>query len=286
MKHVRESLNEYYDFKFFKIFEEDEKTNLKDKEKDGLKIIEKIKKNFEDFKKDSKGKISAYKLFWEENQSSKQAFSQSGSLYKMFNSDYIIGILELKPKTLSDGSLDGGLGASDEPQEEIIEGKEITQDNEENNSKFIKEHWVTINEAEEDINLDLNPKDDESDIDLDVKDEHEEDDSNVDLDTESNKEDDMDMNLDSNKKNLTSPQTYFVVYDISGEGREEIFRCGSNNVINTFKEFYNDTFKASMKNAIIKYKELKQKEKMSAEKSQKKKQEKQKDSKLRKFLDM
>jgi hypothetical protein len=84
--------------------------------------------------------------------------------------------------------------------------------------------------------------------------------------------------------NLTAPQTYFVVYDISGDEREEIFRCGSNNVVNAFKSFYNDTFKGSMKNAILKYKEAKELEKQEAEKAEKQKEETSKESKLKKFL--
>jgi len=83
---------------------------------------------------------------------------------------------------------------------------------------------------------------------------------------------------------LTAPQTYLVVYDISGDEREEIFRCGSNNVVNAFKEFYNDTFKGSMKAAILNYKEQKEQEKVKAEKSEKEKAQSDKQSKLKKFL--
>jgi len=118
MKHVRESLNQYYDYKFFKVFEEeDEKADLKKKEQDGLAVIEKLKKNFEDFKKDAKGEILKYKEFWEENKQTKEGFTESGDVYKLFDSDFVAGVLELPVETLSDGSIDGGMGATDEPEE-------------------------------------------------------------------------------------------------------------------------------------------------------------------------
>ena len=125
MKHVRESLNQYYDYKFFKVFEEDVKADLQTKEKDGLAVIEKLKKNFEDFKKGAKDEILKYKEFWEENKKTKEGFTESGDVYKLFDSDYVVGVLELPVETLSDGSIDGGFGATDEPEEEIIEGPEI-----------------------------------------------------------------------------------------------------------------------------------------------------------------
>jgi len=260
MKHVRESLNQYYDYKFFKMFEKDEKANLKKKEQDGLAVIEKIKKNFEDFKKNAKGEILKYKEFWEENKQKKEGFTETGDVYKLFDSDFVVGVLVLPAETLSDGSIDGGMGATDEPEEEIIEGKVL--------------------EAE---------GDGEEDLGLDLDDSPEKDATN---DPEQSPDEEMspigepiagDMPSEETLS-FTEPQKYFVVYDISGDEREEIFRCGSNNVVNAFNEFYNDTFKAAMKNIILQYKAKKDKERKEVEKSEKKKIEANKNSKFRKFL--
>ena len=294
MKHVYESLNQYYDYKFFKMFEEYDKSNLKDKESDGLKIIDKIINNFDDFKKDAKGEILKFKEFWEENQKAKKMFPEPGAIYKLHDSDYAVGILELPVELNADGEIEGGLGAFPEDEEEIIEGPELEPE-EEKKEEFFEEQEVPnpTNEAEEsedDIDLDL---------DLDVEDEEGED-----LDSPDNQLDDIapeepvdDVEVDSEvdietpveepsePANLTQePQTYFVVYDLSGDERDEIFRCGSNNVVNSFKDFYNDKFKGSMKNAILQYKEQKEKEKAEAEKAEKKKAEKEKETKLDKFL--
>ena len=96
-----------------------------------------------------------------------------------------------------------------------------------------------------------------------------------------------DMPLDGagGEPSLTGPQKYFVVYDMNGDGeREEILRTGSNNVVNAFKEFYNDTFKGTMKNIILQYKQAKEQQKIEAEKQEKKTVEKEKGSKISKFL--
>lgn len=316
MKHVHESLNQYYDYQFFKVFEEeDEKADLKNREKDGLAIIEKIKKNFEEFKKGAKGEILKYKEFWEENKKNKEGYTETGDVYKMFDSNYVVGVLELPVETLSDGSIDGGMPATDEPETEIIEGPELDSQEEkpEGETEFFEEQQVpnaenATNEAEEgdDIDLDLELPDEEGEEDLpqetDVAGEEESGEEmptdDLDLGTDEPEEempaddteamDDLDNSAeetsDEESTELTAPGTYFVVYDISGDQREEIFRCGSNNVVNAFKAFYNDTFKGSMKAAILSYKEKKAQEKIEAEKSEKKKAESAKDSKVKKFL--
>lgn len=316
MKYVSETLNQFYDYKFFRVFEEKEVTDLKSREQDGLKVIDKIKKNFDEFKKDAKDEILKYKEFWEENKQNKEAFSETGDIYKLYNSNFVIGVLELPVETLSDGSIDGGFGETEDSDEEIIEGKEINNESEENiiteSETFYEEHTVNnendeLNEADDDdLDLDFGDEDtnledetDETD-ETDLGDEEETEDMNLDDETgetdDLNLEDEEDTGMgdeimqsdDSTDDDSTSvidgPQTYFVVYDITGDEREEIFRCGSNNVINAFREFYNDTFKGSMKNAILKYKEAKEAEKLEAEKSEKKKAESTRDSKFKKFL--
>jgi len=302
MKHVRESLSQYYDYKFFKLFEE-ETTDLKSKESQGLAVIDKIISNFDDFKSAAGGEITKFKEFWEENKKNKEGFSDSGNVYKLHDSDYVVGVLELPVETLSDGSLDGGLGATDEPEEEIIEGPEIgaEEDVEEPQEDFFEER--PTNEAEEeekdlDLDLDAAPEEDSLDLDaapeedgldLDIAPEEEtpeEDLPTDDLATEEPIEDlpTEEPVMGGEQANLTSPQTYLVVYDMASGEREEILRCGSNNVVNAFNAFYNDTFKGSMKNAILQYKEQKEKEKIEAEKTEKEKAQKEKDSKVNKFL--
>jgi hypothetical protein len=194
----------------------------------------------------------------------------------MFDGDYVIGVLELPAETLSDGSIDGGMGATDEPEEEIIEGKEISE----------------AEETEDDPNLDLG-LDIEGGEDLELPAEEPTDEPKEQPAVEAPLEEptsDPSAEMPAEQMpseepaNLTAPQKYFVVYDITGDEREEIFRCGSNNVVNAFNAFYNDTFKGSMKNAILQYKETKETEKTEAEKSEKKKVESDKQSKLKKFL--
>jgi len=287
MKHVSESLRQYFDHTIFRLIEEKSDTSdLKEKEKDGLAVIEKLKKNFDEFKKDANNQINKFKEFWEENQKTKEAFTETGDVYKMFNDSYVVGVLELPTETLSDGSIDGGMGAVDEPEEEIIEGKEIG--------------GPEMNEAEEDDlgldNLDDLFGDEEGEEMLEPPTEGDsleepttEPEEPMDVPTDDDPAADMDLGsepgeMDTEEPSLAEPQLYFVVYDITGDEREEIFRCGSNNVVKAFKEFYNDIFKGSMKDAILKYKEQKQEEKAKAEKSEKEKAQKQKDSKIKKFL--
>lgn len=268
MKHVRESLREFNDYKFFSLFEEEEagtdKETLKSKEQEALKIIDKITQDFEDFKKDSGGEILKYKEFWEGNQQAKKQFTEPGDVYKLFGSDYVVGVLELPVKTLSDGSIEGGLGATDEPEEEIIEGNEVGA-----KTEFFEEQSVPgttasvpVTEAEEgdDLDLDLN------------------------LDDETPAEAPAEAPTEEPEKDLTAPQTYLVVYDLAGGEREEIFRCGSNNAVKAFTAFYNDVFKGSMKSAIADYKKQKEEEKIEAEKAEKAKKEKEKENKVKKFL--
>ena len=296
MKHVYESLNQYYDFKFFKVFEDEEKTELKDKESQGLAVIDKIAQNFDKFKKEANGEILKYKEFWEENKKAKEAFIEAGegNVYKMFDSDYVIGVLELPAETLSDGSIEGGLGATDEPEEEIIEGPELGVEDAESTEEapveseedFLEERPVTEAFEEEGIDLDMNldtPPTEEEGLELDMPG------SEVpapaeeptDLPAEEPKAEEP---ISSEEPNLNAPQKYFVVYDMAGNEREEILRCGSNNVVNAFDAFYNDTFKGSMKNAILQYKQKKEEAKKESEKSEKTKAEKEKESKLDKFL--
>jgi hypothetical protein len=296
MKHVSESLSQYYDYKFFNLLEEKEETaDLKSKEKDGLAVIDKIVKNFEDFKKAANDEIGKYKAFWEENKKAKEGFSESGEVYKLYDNDYVVGVMELPAETLSDGSIEGGLGATEDQDEEIIEGKAIGEDDEELSEGDDSEQISEAEESEDDLDLDLaapeseekdveNTEDTTNDLDLDLGDSPEGETTEPEADS-TEPVSDVDTGIEpSASDNLSSEQTYFVVYSTAGEEREEIFRCGSNNVVNAFKEFYNDKFKGAMKDIILKYKEQKEEQKKVAEKSEKKKVEKSKETKLQKFL--
>jgi len=308
MKHVRESLKEFEDFKFFSLLEEEkagtDKETLKSKEGNGLKIINKITKDFDEFKKSASGEILKFKEFWEENQSVKKGFTETGEgLYKLFGSDYVVGVLELPVQTLSDGSIEGGLGATDEPEEEIIEGKEITQDEPSpSDAQPVTEAEEGEEDKDKDLNLNLDdapegqpenePMPDEVSTEEPTTEEPLEEPTGeltgepTEQPTEQPSEQPTEEPSMSSEPttDLKAPQKYFVVYDISGDDREEIFRTGSNNVVKAFNSFYNDTFKGAMKNAIIQYKEQKQQEKVEAEKTEKAKKETEKQSKVQKFL--
>ena len=285
-----------------------------------------MKKNFEDFKKDAKGEILKYKEFWEENKKAKEGFAEEGEgdVYKLHDSDYVVGVLTLPVSTLSDGSIDGGMGATDEPEEEIIEGKEIQPaGNVEPAAKpqenFFEEKMVPnpTNEAEEDdddglplegaedttddLGLDTNVEEPGAEaaddgLPIEGQDDLATDDSGLATDTTETPAEVPEIPAESPETpaespemseptaDLNAPQKYFVVYDTAGDEREEILRTGSNNVVSAFTSFYNDTFKGGMKNAIIKYKETKELQKKEAEKAEKSKVETDKSSKIKKFL--
>jgi len=302
-----------------------DKSTLQDKEKDGLAVIEKLKKNFEDFKNGAKGEITQYKEFWEENKKTKEGFAEEGEgdVYKLYDSDYVVGVLTLPVSTLSDGSIDGGMGATDEPVEEIIEGKEIQpagniEPEAEPQENFFEEKMVPnpANEAVEpdddglplegsedttdDLGLDTNvsepgaePADDG--LPIEGADDLGTDDSGLPAEGTPEEtpletpETTPEMPAESPEMSeptadLNAPQKYFVVYDTAGDEREEILRTGSSNVVSAFTSFYNDTFKGGMKNAIIKYKETKELQKKEVEKTEKSKVETDKSSKIKKFL--
>lgn len=298
MKHVRESLREFYDYKFFSLFEEEEagtdKETLKSKEQDALKIIDKVTKDFEDFKKDSGGEILRFKEFWEENQQNKKQFTEPGDVYKLFGSDYVVGVLELPVKTLTDGSIEGGLGATDEPEEEIIEGKEVGQ-----KTEFFEEQMVpnpvsgsptvptVTNEAETKTPTEASVEEpkgqDNSDLHFDDNTG-----SPAEVPSEEAPQEEAPMEeptpVEEQTRDLTAPQQYLVVYDLASGEKEEIFRCGSNNAVKAFTAFYNDIFKGSMKSAIANYKKQKEEEKIEVEKVEKAKKETEKQNKVKKFL--
>jgi len=347
MKHVRESLTDFYNKQYFdelyakyKLYEEEEteekefneseeteeksenkkedkneikdKSNLQDKEKDALDIIKKIEDDFKKFKSASKGQVSDFKTFWEENQQSKELFSETGNIYKMHNSEYVVGVLELPVKKDADGNLEGGLGAFQE-EEEIIEGKPQKEIQIEGDTAGIDgmapaggtpgataPMTEAVGEEEDLQDLEKNPEDElmapteepGAELAPDVPEA-----PTADAPAETKPE----MPPPAEEPPMETPeappmeepmgdetggetQTYLVVYDMGSGQRDEIFRCGSTNAVKAFRDFYQNTFKGSMQAVIQEYKEKKAIEKKQAEAKEKERQAKEKQSKVQKFL--
>ena len=124
MKHVKESLNEFNDAKFFNhLFETDEDETVEDEktpeedldidteedtaddskekakqiaalEKQGMSVIKKVQKNWGDFKKTAGDKMQNYRDFWAEQKNADETIGQKGLFYNLYNSDYIVGVVK------------------------------------------------------------------------------------------------------------------------------------------------------------------------------------------------
>jgi hypothetical protein len=177
------------------------------------------------------------------------------------------------------------MGATDEPEEEIIEGKVLEAEGEEDDLNLdLDNDTDTAGDVSDVPATDAEPSETPAETtNSEVPAETAETPASTetsDISTETPEE----TPVTSEEPNLTEPQKYLVVYSISGDDREEIFRCGSNNAVNAFNAFYNDTFKGSMKDAILNYKQKKETEKAEAEKAEKTKAQSEKESKVKKFL--
>jgi hypothetical protein len=260
MKHICESLNQFNDTKFFKLYEKEEevdkKKELQEKEKEGMTIIKKVIENFKRFQSAAGNKILQYKEFWEENQSAKQDFDEGANLYKLFDSNYVIGVLSLPDSAISYETIDNEIESIDEDEEFKIEDGEGTEDLD----KAPEASTETPSEPKEETIEGSDLEKPEGDV------------------TEEPAETTPEVTV-----NDSEVKEYFVVYDMTSE-RDEIFRCESTNVINAFNDFYENTFKGAMKEMINKYKEKKEAEKIEAEKKEKTKQDAKKREKLDKFL--
>ena len=206
-KHVCESLNQFHDYKFFNLLEkEDEKKEIQDNEKSGLNILKKAETNFKRFQSASGNKIAKYKEFWEENQEAKQNFSEQGNIYKLFDSSYVIGVLTLPDSAISDETINKDVEKIEEDEAFNLDGaSDLNKHAEGTDVESPKEETV------EGSDLDKPETDEESTADFEIPD-------------------------DTTQPEESKPS--FVVYDMSGGEREEIFRCLSNNVIKAFNEFY------------------------------------------------
>ena len=76
---------------------------------------------------------------------------------------------------------------------------------------------------------------------------------------------------------------YFVVYDMNGE-RDEVFRTDSPKVIEAFKDFYENQFKATIREEIQRFREAQEEKKKEAERVAKEAIRAERKTKLDKFM--
>jgi hypothetical protein len=202
-----------------------------------------------------------YKEFWEENQEAKKNFAETGSIYKMFDSNYVLGTLTLPDEALSDQNLDQDMdkveAVEEDEQFNIGDAEDLSKD------KAPDTTAVDLEKPAEETSVDG------ADLDGAEKPAEEEPAQDFEMGEETPAED----------KKMS-----FVVFDVSGAEREEIFRCQSNNVIKAFNDFYENTFKGSMRTIKTEYEEKQKAKKLDAEKKLKEKESGKKRQKLDKFL--
>lgn len=372
VKHVQETLGQFEDWKFFSVLEaKKEDEEIKDKvgndddkkleeedEKDGLAVIQKLQDNIERFKSAAGDKILKFKEFWEENQQATDGFDEEGSLYKLWDSNYVAGVLNLPDEALTKDELDAAIadvdddavGGDDEDTEDKDEdkedkdtpdfGKDEDEDKEDDkeddkkeeedkdeeedkeddkedekvdeNAKPVGEDFP-LNEAEELDKEGELPAEDVVTPDEESPEEKEETDAegfsgfeapggeeveaedqfaaddevsvedgeavelDGDLDGDGTEEGGMEFGEDGGMNDC------FVVYDMNGD-RDEVFRTKSPKVIEAFKEFYENTFKAAIKEQIQKFKQAQEEKKAEAERAAKEAIRAEKKGKLDKFM--
>jgi len=295
-KYVKETLGEFQDWKYFSMLEEklEFKKNKKDEdeEKDGMDALKKIRDNLKRFEVAANDKILKYKEFWEENKKIADEFGKNSNIYKLWDSDYVAGVLNLPDEALSDKELNAEIETVDK---EIKKKKE--EDSEESSIKEnfgIKGEEFSLFEEEkksdEDIDID-DLLDDESDDEKeeeskDKDDDKGESDEDIDIDDETDDEKDEveeeDEDLKFRDENESSE--YFVIYDMSSGGREEIFRTNSPKVIKEFKDFFENEWKAAVRSQIQQFKNAQEEKRKEAEAKAMEELKKKKKSKLEKFL--
>lgn len=284
--YVKENLRQFQDFQFFSLLEKkdfssDEKKLKQEEEKEGIEIINKLINNLDSFKLEANDQIIKYKDFWEENKKSTESFD-GGQLYKMFDSNYIAGVLMLPDEALSDEQIEDQIKEVDqEKKEEFKDEKDETNKSKRSEKQSKKEDESDKKaEKEKEIKESLNEKDDETKIDLDLDDETSETpelDAELELDKEKSEEIE-DFNTDE------KTHEYFAVFNMTGEEREEIFRTDSPTVIEKFKDFFENSFKGAMKEQIMKFKQAQEEKKKEAEIAAKEKIHQEKKVKLDKFM--
>jgi len=284
MKHVQESLFQFNDHKFFKLLESKEEKeegidDFKDKtsesEKDGMAIIKKLQDNFKLFETAANGKILRYKEFWEDNKLMAESFEETGKIYKMFDSDYVAGVLELPDAELGEDNIDDELSEINESSTKLNETEEFKGFNV-NDTMPDGEKEEETPEGEE--QTEEKPEGEEQTEETPEGEEQTEETPEGEEQTEETPE------VEETPIEGVGGNRFFVVFDMSKDQREEIFKSDSSSVIEAFEDFYENTFKGSIKAQILKRKEKEGEIKKKIEMKEKEKLEKQKKEKLNKFL--
>jgi len=310
-KHVKETLGQYLDWQFFSVLEAkkeepvDEKKMKSEEEKEGLDVIQKLKDNLERFKSAAGDKIIKYKEFWKENQDQKDKFDEGGSLYKMFDSDYVAGVLNLPDEALSEEEINAQIEEVDKekeeegtdhdeetetPEEEAAESQE-TQEKEKEEGKEKHEVKESLNE-QEDLDLDLDEKPEEEAFEQPELGGEEETPEFASPDEEvapEGEEPGGEEEIEGEDEEGFTPEEpetkeFFAIFDMSGGEREEVFRTDNPSVIKQFNDFFENSFKACMKEQIAKFKQAQEDKRNEAELKAKEKQREERKGKLDAFL--
>ena len=379
-KHVKETLGQFQDWKYFSLLEEkaeskDDKKYKDEEAKDGMDAIKKLRDNLSRFETASGGKILKYKEFWEENQKVADGFDEEGDIFKLWDSDYVAGVLTLPDEALSDDELNAKISEVDEKtgkdqgeedvddkedaeeeaeddaedaiediddedeeaeeEDEEDKDKEDEEDLEEGNAfgkavkdakkkgkkdfkvggkKFpVKESWrpdgeefrlFEAEEAEEEAEEETEDKEegagdfagfDPDALDLGSEEEGEESEgkgSEEDVEVEDGEAIELDGDLDGDGEaeggmefgNEGESHEYFVIYDMSGGDREEVFRTDNPKVIEEFKNFFENEWKAAVRTQIQQFKEAQEEKKREAEAKAKEELRQKQKANLDKFL--
>jgi len=302
---------EFFPFHLF----EKEDTKIKkskevqqEEEKEGMDVIKKLHDNFKRFSSAAGGKILKYKEFWEENKTAVSSFDESGDVYKMWDSEYVVGVLQLPDIALSSDELNAEIDLVDTEREKdgkLDDEEEETDDKKEEKEEIEtddKEETEEKKEEDADSNEWVRPKGykflfekDKEGLDLGFDSKKEKkskkDSSNLGFDFGDKKEEspELDLDGDSGKDELDfsndgEVQKFFVVYDMAGDEREEIFRTNNQKVIKSFQDFFENTFKSTIKEQIQNFKSEKETKKAEAQAKAEEELKKQRKSKFEKFM--
>lgn len=307
-KHVKETLGQYLDWQFFSVLEAkkeepvDEKKMKSEEEKEGLDVIQKLKDNLERFKSAAGDKIIKYKEFWKENQDQKDKFDEGGSLYKMFDSDYVAGVLNLPDEALSEEEINAQIKEVDKEKEgeehEESETPEEEKEEHEEGEEEKEEIKESLNEQEGlDLDLEEKPEEKEEPFDQPELGGEEETPEFASPEGEEAPEDKLGEEPElggeetpegEEEEGFTpeEPETkeFFAIFDMSGGEREEVFRTDNPSVIKQFNDFFENSFKACMKEQIAKFKQAQEDKRNEAELKAKEKQREERKGKLDAFL--
>lgn len=271
-KRIPENLFQFKEYQFFHLFEElkeegeqETKELVQNQEETGNAVVEKAKENFTRFEKDAKGYVARYKEFWNENEAVRTQFGEGAKVYKMFDSNYVVALMTLPDEALEPEKIDNELEAvPDEENKEDL--KEAFEPDEE-------EKDIESSEKPEETSEPFTPEDPATQgptaggpDPLKPQPEFEEHPEEEVLDTPG------------------EPKMCLIVYEVSNEQRDEVFRTSVNSVMHAFEEFYENTFKGAMKAIIAKAKEKLEGVKKEAEVKAKEEEMTAKKAKVDKFL--